>query len=554
MTIEHDQAADASAEFIEHIECKACGSSDANAVYADGHTYCFGCHKVTRPGELVIFAPTPGTADAKGLISDGTYRALTKRGLTAETCRKWRYQVATYSDSPVQVANYYTAEGSIVGQKVRWPNKDFRFLGKPKNPPLYGMWLWRDGGKMVVVTEGEIDALSVSQLQGNKWPVVSLPNGAAGAKKSLQNNLEWLERYDSIILMFDSDEAGKAAIEECVPLFTPGKVKVATLPLKDANEMLLAGRGGEVIDAIWGAKVYRPDGVVTIGDLRERLSQPLDIGLSWPWSRLTELTYGIRLAEMYTLGAGTGLGKSEVWKEVMIHLAYTHGQTVGGIFLEELPTHTVRCLAGKMDNKLYHIPNAQWRPEEFMETVDRLDQDQRVFLYDHFGHTDYDTIKARIRYMVVSLGCKYIFLDHVTALVSGDREGDERKQLDFIMTDLASLLRELNFTLFLISHLTTPEGKPHEEGGRVMVRHFRGSRAIGQWSNFVFGLERDQQNEDEARRHISCLRVLKDRYSGRATGSTLFLSYDSVTGRLAEVDDPDLEAAPASNPFDDDIF
>lgn len=64
--------------------------------------------------------------------------------------------------------------------------------------------------KMLVITEGEIDALSVSQAQGNKYPVVSIPNGAQGAKKAILNNLAWVESYERVILAFDMDEAGRA--------------------------------------------------------------------------------------------------------------------------------------------------------------------------------------------------------------------------------------------------------------------------------------------------------------------------------------------------------
>jgi twinkle protein len=478
------------------------------------------------------------------LILDGEVRALPKRKLSEETTAKFGYKVATYKGKTVQVAPYFDGQ-QMVAQKVRDADKNFVFLGDTKAAGLFGMQLWRDGGKKVVVCEGEVDAMTVSQLQGNRWPVVSIPTGAGGAKKALQKNLEWLEQFEEVVLMFDADEPGQAAVAECVPLFTPGKVKVASLPngFKDPNDMLLAGRGSEVIDAIWGAKTYKPDGIVSIADLRPKLSRTIERGLSWPWPALTDATYGIRVDEMYALGAGTGMGKSEIWKEVMVHLVEEHGQKVGGVFLEESPEHTVRCLAGKLRSKRFHVPDAGWTQEEFEGAVDALDASQSVFLYDHFGHTDFDTVKARIRYMVVSMECKHIFLDHITALASGARELDERKELEYIMTDLASMVRELHFTLYFISHLNTPEGKPHEEGGRVMIRHFKGSRAIGQWSSLMLGLERNQQEENEKLRHVSLLRILKDRYTGQGTGTVIPLGYDTDTGRLKQLD---------SNPFDDE--
>lgn len=477
------------------------------------------------------FTPIPGTA-----------KALLKRGISADTCAKFGYLVGEHHGKPVQIAPYYKA-GQLVAQHIRDSSKDFKWTGNTAGVELFGQHLWRDGGKLVVVTEGEIDCLTVSQLQSNKWPVVSIPMGAQSAKKYLKANLEWLERFETVVLMFDMDEPGQLAAAECAPLFTPGKCKVATLGLKDPNELLLANRGSEVIDAIWGAKSYRPDGIVSITDLILQLDVPIEMGLSWPWDALTRATYGIRSDEVYTLGAGTGMGKSEIWKEVMVHLVRVHGEKVGGIFLEETPAHTVRCLAGKDKDKRFHVPNAGWTQDEFNEAVKDLAKQDKVVLYDHFGHTDYDTIKSRIRYMVVSQGCKHIFLDHITALASGERDLDERKELEYIMTDLSSLARELHFTLYLISHLNTPEGKPHEEGGRVMIRHFKGSRAIGQWSSFMFGLERNQQEPNEKLRHVSLLRILKDRYTGQATGVVIPLGYEVETGRLRELD---------SNPFDDE--
>jgi twinkle protein len=79
------------------------------------------------------------------------------------------------------------------------------------------------------------------------------------------------------------------------------------------------------------------------------------------------------------------------------------------------------------------------------------------------------------------------------------------------MADMAQLAKALNVIIHFVSHLATPDGKPHEEGGRVMIRHFKGSRAIGFWSHFMFGLERDTQAEDDAVKTITTFRVLKDR-------------------------------------------
>jgi twinkle protein len=84
--------------------------------------------------------------------------------------------------------------------------------------------------------------------------------------------------------------------------------------------------------------------------------------------------------------------------------------------------------------------------------------------------------------------------------------------------------------------LTRPkDGPPHEEGGRVKQTQFRGSNAIGMWSHFMFGLERNTQGEDEESR-ITTFRVIKDRNTGQATGKTLPLGYDTATGLLFDTE------------------
>lgn len=141
--------------------------------------------------------------------------------------------------------------------------------------------------------------------------------------------------------------------------------------------------------------------------------------------------------------------------------------------------------------------------------------------------------------MVKGKGCKFVFLDHITALGDAiENSGEVNQRMRNIVSELARLTRELDFTLFAISHLRKSEGKkPHEEGGRVHLDDLYGAKAISQWASYVFGLERNQQAEDETVRHTTTLRCLKDRYTGQATGCTISIRYNTETGKLYEADD-----------------
>lgn len=535
-----------------HLPCDACGSSDAVSVNADGWSTCFSCGNRTNNGE-----PAMPTKPSKGIPviprDEIEFSALGKRCIAEETCKKYGYGVNTGQyDGKVHVANYYDAATGkkVVAQKIRFPNKDFLVRGDLSQAGLFGQQAARSGGKMIVVTEGEIDALSVSQAMGLSWPAVSVPSGSNGAKKALAAQIEWLEKFEKVVLAFDNDEPGRLALEECLPLFSPGKAATVDFgDRKDANEFLQDGAAKQLRDAIWAAKPWRPDGVVNMADIKDRVAKRLTMGVKYPWEGLNKLLYGFRPQELITWTAGTGVGKTAVVSELVYHLIQQQVPT-GIIYLEEGIDRAGRRLVGMAMNKPLHLPDAEYTDAEFDEAFDATLGSGRLFAYDHFGSLNEEVLLSRIRYMVKALGCKVIVLDHVSMVVSGmDLSADERRMLDHIMTSLRSLTQETGASFHVVSHLRrVGDGKKgHEDGVQVSLSHLRGSQAIAQLSDAVIALERNQQAEDEAARNTTIVRVLKNRYAG-ITGPCAALSYNPSTGRITETD-PDI---PQENFNDED--
>ena len=520
------------ANFIKHVPCMECGSSDAVALYDDGHGYCFSCNhhypNYDSP-DTVVPKPNAPTASHDGL-TDLTFASLPARKISEKTCRFWNYQIGDYQGRPCQVANYRINDSVV--SKVRFSDKNFLQVGKGKLP-LYGSWLFQRGAnsKQVVVTEGEIDAMSLSQLQENKWPVVSIPNGAAGAVKAFKDNLEYLESFESVVIMFDSDTVGKEAAEKCAQVLSVGKAKIASLPLKDANEMLVAGRGSELIQLMWNASPWRPDGIISGSDMWDNLTtEETCVAHMYPWAALNEMTMGLREGEIVTLCAGSGIGKSAVCKEMAYNLLRT-GESVGYIALEESTKRTALGIMGLHINKPIYLNPAEAEEAEMKEAFEATVGSGRYYTYDHWGSMGEDNLLSKIRYLVTGVGCKIIFLDHLSIVVSGMEGGDERRMIDNTMTKLRSLVEELRFALVLVSHLKRPDGRGHEEGARTSLAQLRGSAGIAQLSDMVFGLERNQQ--DAAVSKITTIRVLKNRWCGRnGVGATL--EFDEDTGRLTE--------------------
>ena len=306
-------------KFLHHSPCENCGSRDNLGVYED-HTYCFGCRQYkTLNGELPEYKQNKIIKD----MIEGIVEALPSRKIDSETCKKFNYQTGTHNGKPVHIANYYDKDYNIVAQKLRYPDKKFTWLGDTDKITLFGQNLWRDGGdkSKIIITEGEIDALSVSKVQGNKYPVVSVPSGATSAKKYIKRELEWLSKFSSIILMFDEDEAGKQAVIECSNILPVKKVKIATLPAKDPSELLQKGRGAEIISAMWEAKAYTPQGIIEGTETKELLLKDDFVEtIPYQWNGLNNKLGGIRKGELVLLTAGSGTGKSQVCREISHHL------------------------------------------------------------------------------------------------------------------------------------------------------------------------------------------------------------------------------------------
>lgn len=513
--------------FIRHTSCPICGSSDANSVYSDGHTYCFSCNTRTK-GETVQQKVINWNMNE---LVASTPQSLPKRHLTQETCTKWGYGVGSYKGQKVQVANYFNKDGEVVAQKLRFPNKEFAIIGNMKEALLYGEHLWKDGGKMVTVVEGEIDALSMSQAFDNKWPVVSIPSGAQSAKKAISKSIEWLSKFDSVVLMFDMDEQGQKAARECADILPPNKAKIARLPLKDANEMLVAGRTRELISSVWDAKVVRPDGIVSGEDLWDQISKEEVVeSVPYPYLGLQEKTLGMRRGEIVTITAGSGIGKSQFSRELAYQLLMK-GETIGYIALEESVKRTALGLMSIYLDSPIHVKQYEDK-EKLKEAFDATVGSGRVYLYDHWGSTESENLLSKIRFLVRGCGCTYIILDHISIVVSGIDGGDERRIIDNTMTNLRGLVEELKCGMVLISHLKRPTGeKGHEEGATTSLAQLRGSAAIGQLSDIVIGLERNQQSKDSA--DLTRIRVLKNRWTGD-TGLCGSLHYSKETGRMTE--------------------
>ena len=533
--------------FVEtDLPCPKCSSSDAYAIDDNGWGKCFSCYANVPPsstgavqGEKVVTSRVVPPAQRSKLTepyraSEGlTYRAISDRSIQINTAE--RYGVGFKGTDLVFPYGAEAAKVRIDGQKQFTIKGDWSgYKG------LFGQERFAAGGKMVVVTEGEFDALSAFQMMESRYPVVSVRNGAQAALKDCKDNYEYLDSFETIYVCFDNDDPGNKAAAEVAELFAR-KAKVVKLPngIKDANDMLIEGRTKEFQVTLWRAEQYTPDGIISGDSLYDEVMKPMrGSDVDYPYAGLNELTYGIRKGELVTVTAGSGLGKSQFLREIVFNILNKTDEKVGLMFMEEDVRKTGLSIMSLAANKPLHLPDSQASDEEKTDAFNKTLGTGRVYLFDHFGSSDVDNIVNRVRYMAKAMDCHYIFLDHISIVVSAQSNGDERKAIDEIMTKLRTLVAETGISLICVSHLKRPENKGHEEGAATSLAQLRGSGSIAQLSDMVIGLERNGQADDEQARNTTKVRVLKNRFSG-TTGPACNLLYSKVTGRMTELYEED---------------
>ena len=532
-----------------------CGSWEGKIKYDDGHSYCFSCS--------TWFPPDGGGENAaleakaykeKHHFLPGRFFELKARRISEKTCR--RYNCTCGKDGKGQVVmiyHYYDSKGKVIAQKVRTPDKEFYWLGDNKRPQLYGQNLYGGGGKRLYITEGEVDALTLADMLPT-WAVVSIPNGAAGAIKSIQQNLEFVESYEEIVLCFDSDTPGREAAQGVAEMLTPGKVKIAQYgPFKDANEAWCDGDPAELRKWIqFDAKAYRPDGIIVCAEDDELEEAVVNFAAQadahYPWPDLDDFLHGIRKQELVVWCAGSGIGKSTSARQSIWHLGRHQNKKVGIIALEEDKRLTAVHLSSLEMQKRIHL-NPDIGPEAKRKAVRAWKNTGNFLLYDHFGSMDPKRLLSQMRYMAKGYGCEYILLDHISIVVSGlEMSEGERKALDTLMTQLRSFAQEADVGLFVISHLKRKDGTPFEEGGQISLGDLRGSGGIGQLADIAIGLERNQQAETPYERSLTWARCIKNRYDGERIGQMPSpLRFDGDSGHMIEISGG-FEAIPEASP------
>ncbi len=511
---------------------------------------------------------------------------LVSRHIKGEVAKVYNVRVGLGPDGKV-ARHYYPVydreTGEWRGAKCRTLPKDFRYdhLGwNWGDVMLFGQHILSDacgtGARMdtLLLVGGECDAMAGFQMlleskKGTKYegqyPHVWSPTKGEKALSQIIANKDAIAKFKKIIVCFDNDDTGNELNKQVARLFR-GKTMKLVLPsgCKDPNDCLKQGRNAEFVDAWWNPVDPFEGGVLSpISKFREKAKKMPEMGLSWPWDQLNPVTYGIRPYWLGVLGAGTGVGKTTLTKQITFHLAYTHQKPVVVIYLEEQPDKVLRSLAGHLINKDLvsppcndpqdpdYVAMRDYTEEESNAAIDALCDDGLIMVADLDGRKDVASVMEVLEEAVAS-GYKHFIIDNLTAFEhkgEGGKNANKVEAIDETMRRLGTFKDEHDVWIYLLSHLSKPaQGrKPFEEGGEVSISDFRGAGSITFWANGVFSAERNTKAEQLDERCLLCIRNIKNRDAGYKVGTQVWTHLDMQTGSLVECGAP----APKRRNFDD---
>lgn len=502
------------------------------------------------------------------------------RGIRKEICEKFGIRAALSEKDGSTVEAYYfpsyNQKGKIVGfkkqditkgkeEKGHWSTIGSVSIGNK----LFGQEVAESINRKknnLTVTEGEWDCVSVYQslvdnVKGTKYDgmqpfVASIPMGTANAVEAILHNEDFVKEFDGLTMFFDDDFCtpaelkkgimkGHEAREAVAGAFVDSGISLYTVSaeygFKDASDYMQDGKSTELAKLVqFGKRVFSTEKVVRASEISfESIieEQPRGVVIDC-FPKLMERLYGFREKELTMILAPSGAGKSTVCS-ILADKFMAAGHKIGMIFLEEGNKDTFqRLIASKLKVnylKFKRNPLAVATKEAIWEVYSKITSNEQLVLLDHFGSMPIDSLMNKVKHMVLVEGCKYIMLDHLSMVVSGNETENERKELDMVMTALASFCAANAVHLIVVCHINRtdshqflpPKGKEGEPFWvNVRKESARGSAALEQCSWNILAIE-PEILADFSRGRVR-IKVLKTRF-GDSLGIADVFTLDPVT-------------------------
>ena len=421
--------------------------------------------------------PAPLESEAKRYLA-------WERKLSKETLE--RFKIGTSGGGAFITLPSYSPSGELLqikhlGVKRDQDGKKIIRTEKDCAPSLFG-WQAFKGGRVVVITEGEIDAMTMSQYG---LQALSVPFGAGKGNKNDWIDYEWdnLAQFETIFLCYDNDEAGQSCVEEVARRVGIHRCKTLKLPFKDANECLQKGMSeDDLADCIATAKTFDPPEIRSPMDFKERVqsyfypSEEKQNAILNP--ALFRRNIWFRPGELTIWSGCNSHGKTLIVGQIMI-LAATCGMNVAIASMEMRPEQTL----GRMLRQF-------WAKE--MPATDEINKGLdwmagKIWIYDLMGNVATKKLMDLLEFSVRRHRVAHFVIDSLMKCDVGGEDYDGQRRF---LNDAVTFAKNHDCHIHLVAH-----PRKHDEEkpiGRVAIS---GSGDIANQADNVLTVWRNKAKE-----------------------------------------------------------
>ena len=409
-------------------------------------------------------------------------------------------------------------------------------------------------GKYLVLTEGEIDALSAYQMLNDyikskggdyETAVVSATTGATSYKQ-IAAQYKFFDKFENIIVSYDNDKAGKAAVEDLVKILPKGKVKVMNMRYKDANEYLKIDADKQFIQDFYEAEAYVPVGIVASNTISDEMRKELEIPkIPLPpfMHKLQDMMAGgIPLGRIVNLGSASGTGKSTIVDEIIYYMLFNSPHKTGVVTLESTcGQYGIKLLSRHIGKKIELLSNEE--AAELLES-DKVKEREHDLFNDSAGNPrfylvddrdgDVENLQDAIENLIIGCGCKVVVLDPIHDIIAAL----PLEQQDEFMSWQKGMVKSHQVTFLNVCHTrkTGNAAKAGSAGADLHEEDLMGSSALYKSAACNLMFSRNKEAEDEIEKNTTTMKATKIRWTGK-TGVAGRYYYDNEKHTLYDLDD-----------------
>ena len=398
------------------------------------------------------------------------------------------------------------------------------------------------GGKVLTVTEGEEDRLSVIQMMGD-YATVSVPSAKPSAE-FWANTKTFVESFEKVVLSVDQDEAGDKLAQKFYSLYPSKTYRVNHGKYKDANDFLKAGDYAGYKSAWWSASKMKPDGFVSSPDQWEKIVKeetPYEF-VPTPIEALNRKIRGFVKGGITVIKALPGTGKTTIFRYFQHDLIKNSEAKIAILHMEEMKSTTGRGLVTyEMGVNVSTRGDAEANgvsEDQVVETLKDLTKDDRFITFDIDPHDPIQDTLDKIKICREVYGVDYIFLDHLQRLAYLSGVENATSGLTSLAVKIVDMTRKDAFSVIAISHVNNDGATKY-------------AKAVEEEAIVVLELSRDGKSEDPNERDTTYIEVTKNRPFA-LLGDGGCLTYDHDTTTVSEKNSEVHKVATPKRKTDDD--